>query len=594
MQRFRRQLQRLMVLIVAVVLVTGYPLAASAESGATYDPVTGRWNNGQWYFDSATGQYQSVPVPVTVIPDPPLIEQPPATIAEPGQLPVTDTQPLPVVSDVVTSTDTGVVVDNTITNNQTADAITGDAAVVNNTLAGNATSGNASDASTTLNLINSSVGGESTPGVARFVSNISGDVFGDLYINPMIVGALSLQSAANPVTTHQSDAVLDATTINSIANKINLNATTGTATVAGNTTAGDATSGNANAVANVMNIINSIIGANQSFIGTINIYGNLDGDILIAPDLIPQLLAGNTVPPVGGSVVATITDTQTIANIINLNASTGTASVVGNTLAGQATTGTAQTNIVILNLSGHQVIATNSLLVFVNVLGKWVGVIVDAPAGSTAAALGTGVSKNDVSNQSITASTDNRITNDITINATSGDAAVVGNTTAGNATTGNATASANILNMTQSSFGLGGWFGVLFINVFGSWFGSFGVDTSNGNTDTIAAVPPRPSSGIPQVFSFVPKQSPRVSSVAAISQTTSTPSSYATTPTTVAASTPLPSVAVSAPVVPVSSPTTNPIIVMAIIAAVIGIVGVAIRGGWSAIIYRIRGVVSSH
>jgi len=48
-----------------------------------------------------------------------------------------------------------------------------------------------------------------------------------------------------------------------------------------NTTAGSATTGDAAAIANIVNVINSIIGAGQSFIGTININGNLDGEILL-------------------------------------------------------------------------------------------------------------------------------------------------------------------------------------------------------------------------------------------------------------------------------------------------------------------------
>src|SRR5690606_26762954 len=87
-------------------------------------------------------------------------------------------------------------------------------------------------------------------------------------------------------------------------------------------------------------------------------------------------------------------DTQSIVNNINTAAASGNANVSNNTQAGNATTGDAQTNVTILNLTGRNVVAANSLLVFVNVLGEWVGVIVDAPAGSTSAALGTGVTEN--------------------------------------------------------------------------------------------------------------------------------------------------------------------------------------------------------
>jgi hypothetical protein len=134
----------------------------------------------------------------------------------------------------------------------------------------------------------------------------------------------------------------------------------------------------------------------------------------------------------------------------------------------------------VLNLTGRQVDAKDSLLVFVNVLGKWVGMIVNAP-GSTAAAFGSGVVNNNV-NLSSTTNVNNTgsITNNIDVNAVSGNASVTGNTKAGDATSGNATASANIANVSTSTFKLSDWFGVLFINVYGTWIGSFGVNTAAG------------------------------------------------------------------------------------------------------------------
>src|SRR5690606_32678556 len=66
------------------------------------------------------------------------------------------------------------------------------------------------------------------------------------------------------------------------------------------------------------------------------------------------------------------------------------------------------------------------------------------------------------------------------VNAQSGDASVTGNTAAGDAQSGDATASVNIANISNSTFSLSDWLGVLFINVFGTWNGSFGVDTAAG------------------------------------------------------------------------------------------------------------------
>jgi hypothetical protein len=77
--------------------------------------------------------------------------------------------------------------------------------------------------------------------------------------------------------------------------------------------------------------------------------------------------------------------------------------------------------------------------------------------------------------------TNQAITNTVRVGAESGDALVAENTSAGNARSGDATASVNIMNMINNSISLDGWFGILFINVFGTWQGSFGIDTIAGN-----------------------------------------------------------------------------------------------------------------
>ncbi len=420
-----------------------------------YDSKTGRWNTDEWKYDSTSGTYVAVPPPTMSIPE--------------------KTSPAGSSTTTIDSKTTA-----EISNALDSLAKTGDALVSANTSAGSATSGNASASATIINNVNSSMTNSNNAEAATFVSDVIGDVNGDIILQPMLLKAM-LEAGATTAT--------DSKTINSsnstaITNDINLSAQSGDATVERNTSAGNATTGSANTVADVVNIVNSMVAANQSFIGTVNIYGNLNGDILIAPDFLPKLLASNSTVNDGGSVqVVNSKDTQSIVNNVALAANTGQAAVTGNTSAGSAKSGDAMTNVVLFNLSGHDIVASNSLLVFINVLGKWVGVIVDAPSGTTAAAIGNGVQKNDTTAPSLTinAINDTAITNNITLNSQSGDATVSRNTEAGNATTGNATASANIANITNSQIGLSGWFGVLFINVFGTWIGSFGIDTSAGN-----------------------------------------------------------------------------------------------------------------
>src|SRR5690606_18553547 len=147
-------------------------------------------------------------------------------------------------------------------------------------------------------------------------------------------------------------------------------------------------------------------------------------------------------------------------------------------------------------VSGHDIDAENSLQVFVNVLGQWVGMIVDAPQGATAAMIGSGVQGSDryQPDLTITSESEHGITNTIAVSAVSCDAVASNNTNAGSATTGDAKAMVNVANVSGSQMSLGGWFGVLFINITGDWLGSFAIDTAYGNelesTDPSGSQPP--------------------------------------------------------------------------------------------------------
>lgn len=434
-----------------------------------YDSDSQKWNSNYWKWDPTQNKYV------------PVVSQPVGEQVEEK------------ASDSTTNTTTNA----SITNALESIANSGDAGVLGNTKAGSATTGDASVAASIINNVNSTMTNANNQQAATFVMDIMGDVNGDIMLEPMLLKAMLEAEISGSTNANLSNTA-------TIGNDVNLSATSGDAQVSGNTEAGDATSGSAHAMANVMNMVNSMIAANQSFEGTINIYGNLNGDILIAPDFIAQMLASNGIDAdASKATLVNARDTQEIVNNVSLAAQSGAALVTGNTSAGNATSGNAETNLVIFNMTGHEIVAANSLLVFINVLGQWVGVIVDAPTGATAAAIGSGVTKSDINpSMVIDATNQTAITNNLTLTAQSGDAAVTNNTNAGNARTGDATASANIANISNSSLGLSGWFGRLFINVFGSWNGSFGVNTSAGN--------PIQQGGSgeagPQVIRFVPRE----------------------------------------------------------------------------------------
>lgn len=416
---------------------------------------------------------------------------------------------------------TGVTLDNTLHSNATS----GNVMLLGNTTAGNASTGNADVLAMEMNMLQSSVdfGLDGQP--ITFLANIDGDVNGDFLLDP---STLSNVQATTTHTDLSNSLTLNNTTDATLNTDLKLNAASGNATVDANTTAGDVTTGNANAVADVVNVINSVITAGHSFMGIVNINGNLNGDILLPPDFIDQLIAAN-VPTVTitapGSTNSNTTDitnaatvnnvnTQGITNNIHTAASSGNANVSKNTTAGNVTTGNATTEITAFNLTGSSVIGDNALLVFVNAPGQWVGLIVNAPTGATAAGLGGGLTQNTTVNNtaSLNNDTNQQINNDIDVTARSGDATATRNTTVGNVRTGDAKAAVTVNNIANSKLSLKGWFGLLFINVFGTWHGSFGINTSAG--DPIPATGGRGAGSgtstaeapevVPAVFHFVP------------------------------------------------------------------------------------------
>lgn len=460
-----------------------------------YDAETNMWNTDKWKYDGVSGGYieqHVAPAPVTIV--------------EPS---------------VDGQSNSNTTSNSTVTTTLNSIASSGAASVLSNTVGGSATTGDASASALIINNLQSTLTSANNMQAANFVSDITGDVNGDIILQPMLLKAmLEAQAIQNSKTTTESST--------DILNNLNLSATSGDASVAGNTRAGNAITGDASTVVDVVNIVNSMIASNESFVGTVNIYGNLNGDILIAPDFMSQLLAINGgVTQHDGTHDATNSTTTDIVNNVSLAAKSGEALVLGNTNAGSASSGEANTNIVIFNLSGHEIIASNSLLVFVNVLGKWVGVIVDAPTGTTAAVVGDNVERNTSTlapSMSITSTTSNRIVNNISLTSESGDASVARNTTAGSATSGSATALANIANISNTNIGLSGWFGILFINVYGTWLGSFGVDTLAGSSPIVVGGGVSPvdiplnaaESGPLQVLSFRPSGEARTSSAASI------------------------------------------------------------------------------
>jgi hypothetical protein len=479
----------------------------------TYNPATGMWDYTSWDWSSPKGAY----TPHTLS-----VKTPPAGAnTQGGPAPSSDDDASSPTTQAALTTavanggsginQTGTF--NTTLNNNTgaimsnvilSGAYSGNADVYANTNGGSATTGNAQAIANIINMLQSSSNVLGDPNMITFTANINGDVNGDLLLDPATLGSMQPGSLSN---TLDNNLTINNTTNQTLNNTITLDAGSGDANVIANTNAGNATSGNADAVANIVNILNSAVTAGQSFLGVININGNLNGDILLPSNFVDTLLASNvphyTVDT--SELTNTVTVNQTnnigVSNDAHAGATSGDATVDANTIGGNATSGLASTNLTVFNLTGSDIVASNDLLVFVNVLGSWYGMIMNAPAGTTAASLGGGVITNStISNDALNNTNNQAINNHVNVTAETGDATVKDNTNAGNATSGNATASVNLINMINDRLSLNGWFGLLFINVFGSWNGSFGVNTSAGDPITTA----QNNSGGAPMFQFNP------------------------------------------------------------------------------------------
>jgi hypothetical protein len=412
----------------------------------------------------------------------------------------------------------------------------GNASADGNTIGGNATSGSAVVMANMVNLLNS-VWNLSGGAVVTFVRNIFGDFFGDITLTmPGIVpsgssasGGSATTNTTGPGSTNvsalnsNSDLTVNASNKGTIDNTINLNATSGNASANGNTYGGNATTGDARIALNLINIINSALSAGGGFVGILNVYGNLNGDILFGKDFVNQVVSAgsgqptsvgntNTGPGSKNSAASNSSDSlnltannhTTINNDINTRVVSGSASASNNNTAGNATSGTADTHSSVADLSNQNVNGTNAVLVIVNVMGHWLGGIMSLPGNITSALLGsadttstntlTGPNSSNVSavntsnSEKYTLNNDMAINNHVNLNASSGNATVDGNTVAGNAKSGDSSVLSSVANISNTALNLKRWFGILIINVFGDWTGALGKNTVAGDAP-LAVVP---------------------------------------------------------------------------------------------------------
>lgn len=415
------------------------------------------------------------------------------------------------------SSETETTTEATVTTTTQTDSHSGDSEVSQNTTAGSAATGNALGSATVVNTVNSNLSTNPSQPIDTFVKNILGGSNGDIVIDPS-----KLLTGSSPLLLDEQSVKNNATL--AIKNDLSVNATSGDATVRTNTTAGDATTGKAVAAANIINSLSSTVSSLGSFIGVINIAGDFAGDILL-----PESMMKNLYLAAGKVTDLRSTTTVGITNDINAGAESGAATVASNTTGGKATTGDATTQVSVLDIVSQNIQADRALLVFVNVLGKWTGVMWQPATNSSGPQPVITAQETDIEN-----TLDAQIHNNIDVAARSGDARVTNNTTAGNATSGDAGAHVNLLNMVNASFQVSDWFGVLFINILGNWNGNLGVNAQPATPGRpapakkpipVTSSPHRPAGG---TASLPPEdQSPRFTAVTTWSKDFGAPATLA-------------------------------------------------------------------
>lgn len=529
------------------------------KSSFKWDPKSGYYLSPKYFYDTRIGWYEIIPPSqpkasyFITAPDAPRIISTPIGDFVEGSAEYKLAKALGIIVDpndpLISNTGPNSTNNATVNNNTTAlvdftnivqlanlirsGAASGNANVSGNTGGADSSTGTAEVMASVVNLLNSIWGIASSP-VITFVRNIFGDWFGDITLdapvvadNPNIAGGTAQTNTTGPGSTNNSalnnNSNLKVNVQNSgtIDNNIDLTARSGNANVSGNTIGGNALTGDARVTLNLINMINSAISSGGSFIGIINVFGNLNGDILFSDGFLNHVLQPGPGSSTGGNLNtgpgstnnaninnnnnlnSNTSDTSTISNNLNYNAASGSANVGGNTSAGSATSGGTQTNGSLFNLANQSVAGDNAMLVLVNVMGHWLGGIMNLPSGISSALLGSAnatqnantgpnstnnYSVNNNNNADINVKNNLAINNNVRLTAQSGDANVTGNTQAGNATSGNAQIASNVANITNSVINVRRWFGILIVNVFGNWFGSIGHDTEAGNPQPISVV----------------------------------------------------------------------------------------------------------
>jgi hypothetical protein len=523
---------------------------ASDKTSFTFDAASGYWLSPKYYLNKAIGWYEIVsPADVTALPAG-FITAPNVVHTALGDVVVGSkdyevAKALGIIPSGSSATISGtgenslntVGITNAtqswfdltnlvnVINTLDSSAKSGNVSATDNTHVGSAVSGAANVLANLINLL-TSAWSWSSGGLNMFMQNLFGNINGNIKLNPSqttAAGGGSLGSSTGVANTgagstnstslsNSNSLGVNASNNGNIVNNVTASAVSGNASANKNTEAGNVASGNATAEVNIINLINSYISSGSSFFGILNIFGNLNGDVLFPQGFLNgAVTSGAPATPLSSGITSTGSgsDNQSgtknsdttallnnssfgLTNNIKANAASGQTSADSNTSAGNVASGAASTTGSNFNFTNNSLFGDNAVLVIVNVLGHWIGKIMTVPGGSSTSALLTGnaVIKNTGAESNNQAAVSNAntaqinethkgsITNNVDVQANSGKASAAQNTIVGNVTSGTAKVATGVSNIVNSVINVKHWFGVLIVNVFGSWTGDVGDHSS--------------------------------------------------------------------------------------------------------------------
>ena len=473
--------------------------SSAVTNSSTTDSNTGSnsINAGPTPTPSANPDTSSSPTPSpSPAPDSNTLSSPP---------PSPSPSPAPDSSGSVTATNSA-----TVNNNSSSIAISGDnsitasgTAILNETAPATESAQTSSDSS---NQSNGNINTGDAVSVTSLQNNInttslnSEVVYQTLNLFVSETGNLNISDpfsiAASVIPEHPNDSVINVsvTNVNNYAylsNEVVSYANTGGNSInSSNTATASAVinTGDAYSLVSLLNKVNFTIINSKIHIISINIFGNLNGNIVL-PNL--SLFSSSNCDTCGISLLAS--NAAVLENNVNSSAVTGQNSISG--LSGSIATGDANSVVNLLNIVNTTFFGTAAQGLYINVLGSWMGNFIgwdalNPQAGGAslvfyqtgpAVSNGSGCSSctGDASIQN-----DANVINSISSTANTGTNTINGGN--GTITTGNAFSAVSLINLINTNFiNSFGFFG--FVNIFGNWTGDIGgqaefeaLETPNG------------------------------------------------------------------------------------------------------------------